>query len=142
MHRYIGRAQMLIVIGVVAPSGLVMATQAYTGPIAAYGFFVHSLATAVCALAAARLAMQRQFPAHRVWATRCFILLCGPLLLRVISGATIVMNVDNDWTYRLTVWFSWLLPLAIFEIWRWRSNRFVDGFQVSHSNHFPDRALP
>lgn len=123
VHRVFGRAQMAIVIGVIMPSGLVMVTQAYTGSIAAYGFVVHSLLTGACAVAAVWTVMQKRFQAHQVWATRCFVLLCGPLLLRVISGATIVMNIDNDWTYRITVWVSWLIPLAMYECWRGRSRR-------------------
>lgn len=119
IHRTLGRLQMLLVIGVVVPSGFIMALQAYTGAIAASGFAAHAIATGITAFLAIHHALKRRFPLHQRWATRCFILLCSPLLLRVISGATIVMQVDSDWTYRLTAWVSWLLPLGVYEWW-WR----------------------
>ncbi len=119
LHRLAGKTQMLIVLGVVVPSGLVMAMQAYTGAIATAGFALHSIATGASAVAAVWYVRKRNFPTHQRWATRCFILLCAPLLLRVVSGATIVMKVDTDLTYQLTVWSCWIIPLAIYETW-WR----------------------
>lgn len=117
LHRIAGRMQILIVLVVLTPSGLVMASQAYTGAIAAVGFATHSLATAGCATAALSQIRAGDIASHRRWACRCFVLLCAPLLLRVISGATIVLEVDSDWTYRVTVWLCWLVPLAIHEAW-------------------------
>lgn len=119
LHRYSGRLLMLIVLGVVLPSGLVMARQAYAGQIAAWGFASLSVATAACAATAWRLVRARKFQTHRRWATRCFILLASPLLLRLIAGAVIVMQMESEWSYRLNAWLSWLIPLAIYEFW-WR----------------------
>ncbi len=94
-HRWAGRAQMLMVIAIVVPSGFVMAMQAYGGAIAAGGFLTLSLATAVCAAATVVQARARQFGSHQRWASRCFLLLCSPLLLRVIAGALIVMQLES-----------------------------------------------
>lgn len=110
---------MAILFVALVPSGLVMASQAQAGPIAAYGFTLLSLATAGCAAAAVYRITIGQIDAHRRWAARCFVLLCSPLLLRLMSGAVIVMQRESDWFYRANAWISWLLPLAIYEIW-WR----------------------
>ncbi len=109
---------MLLVLAVVVPSGLVMATQAHAGPIAAYGFASLSIATAACAMMALYFARNRNFRSHPSWAIRCFLLLASPLLLRLISGAAIVTQMESEWFYRLNAWVSWLIPLVIYEIWR------------------------
>lgn len=118
-HRRAGRLQMAILFVALVPSGVVMASQAQAGPIAAYGFTLLSLATAGCAAAAVYCITTGQIDHHQRWAARCFVLLCSPLLLRLMSGAVIVMQRESDWFYRANAWISWLLPLAIYEIW-WR----------------------
>lgn len=120
-HRYVGRLQGVLVIGVLAPSGLVMAVNAYAGPVAAWGFALLSLGTALACVQAIRYAVMMRMELHRRWAIRCFILLCSPLLLRLMSGAVIVLGVESDLTYRLNAWMSWLVPLAIYELRCYRS---------------------
>lgn len=131
MHRRAGRAQMAIVFLAIVPSGLVMASEALAGPVAGAGFASLSLATAACAVAAIQSARRRRFLSHRRWATRCFLLLCSPLLLRVFSGAAIVMEHESEWFYRLNAWLSWLIPLAIYEIWLRFPNRCRDHWPVT-----------
>ncbi len=116
-HWLLGRAQFLIVMTMVVPSGLVMATRAVTGPIAGWGFAMLAIATASCMWMAVRHAKNRQFALHQRWATRVVILLCSPLLLRLGSGLFVVLQIDADWTYQATAWLSWLVPLAIYEAW-------------------------
>jgi len=118
IHRPAGRVLMLIVLAIVVPSGLVMSRQAFAGPIAAYGFASLAIGTAACAITALYYARARNFRSHQRWATRCFLLLASPLLLRVIAGAAIVTQLESEWFYRLNAWLSWLMPLAIYEIWR------------------------
>lgn len=124
IHRPAGRLQILLVLAVVAPSGLVMAREAMAGPIAAFGFASLAIATAVCAATALCRARARKFQSHQRWATRGFILLASPLLLRLISGVLIVLQLESEWAYRLNAWVSWLVPLAILEaLWRFRASR-------------------
>jgi hypothetical protein len=120
LHRLAGRLQLLVVLGFVVPSGLVMAPRSMAGPVAAYGFAILSVATGITFVAAIYFAIHRRFDLHQRWATRCYLLLCSPLLLRLISGATIVTNTEADWIYRINAWVSWLIPLTIYETW-WRS---------------------
>jgi len=125
-HRRLGKTLAYLVLLVMLPSGLVMATRALTGPIAGAAFFVLVLATAFCVSLASWHASQRRFAIHQVWATRSFILLCSPMLLRLMTGATIVLEVESEWTYRFAAWGSWLIPLAVFEVKRFlqRSRKF------------------
>lgn len=118
-HRIAGRLQLLIVLGVVVPTGLVMAQQAYAGPWARLGFAILSVATGVAVAAAAYAAVTRRLAAHRRWAIRCLVLLASPLLLRIVGGALLVTDMESEVAYRLNAWLSWLVPLAMCELW-WR----------------------
>ena len=118
IHRRIGKLQFLLVIGVMLPSGLIMATRAFAGPIAGAGFATLTVGTAVCMLAAANKARLRQFQSHRLWATRLFILLASPILLRTMTGFLIVTRLESEATYQLNAWLSWFVPLIVFELLR------------------------
>lgn len=115
VHRAIGKLQFAVVMLAVVPSGVVMSFQAYAGPIAEIGFIVQSILTGVAMTAAAVLAYSGDIPAHRRWATRCYLLLWSPLLLRVVAGVMIVSNLESETTYRLNAWLSWLIPLLVYE---------------------------
>ena len=120
-HRIVGRIQMAVVL-VVSVSGFVMAREAYTGPIAMWGFIALAIATFGSSVFAVVRAIQRRFASHRRWATRCFLLLCSPLLLRVVGGVLMVTENESDWSYRLNAWLSWSIPLAVYEArCRWSS---------------------
>jgi hypothetical protein len=49
------------------------------------------------------------------------------MLLRMMTGATIVFDVEGEWTYRFAAWGSWLIPLTVFEVRRLLRRRFVHG---------------
>jgi hypothetical protein len=119
LHRWAGRGQALLIFAVLVPSGLVMATEAFAGPVAGYGFAALAIATAASMAMAVRHACARRIALHRRWASRCFVLLISPLLLRLVSGVLIVMQWESEWAYRLNAWCSWLVPLIVFEVW-WR----------------------
>jgi uncharacterized membrane protein len=116
-HRLAGKLLALIVLAFLVPSGLVMARQAYAGPIAAAGFAGLSIATGLCTIAAAYFAIAGNIRVHQRFAVRCFILLTSPLLLRLASGLVIVLDCESETYYQLTAWLSWLVPLAVYEVW-------------------------
>ena len=122
-HRPLGKLLAVLVLLIMLPSGLVMATRALTGPIAGAAFASLSLATFISVLLSIQYARQGKLNIHQRWATRTFILLCSPLLLRLITGATIVLNVESDWTYRFAAWSSWTIPMLVFEMYRhWQTH--------------------
>ncbi|MDV6029098.1 MAG: DUF2306 domain-containing protein [Phycisphaera sp. RhM] len=115
VHRTAGKTQCALIGLMVVPSGLVMSLQAYAGPIAQLGFIVQSILTGMTILVAVSFVRAGNLAAHRRWATRCYLLLWSPLLLRVVAGLMIVSNLESEWTYRLNAWLSWLVPLAVYE---------------------------
>jgi Predicted membrane protein (DUF2306) len=119
-HRWAGRVQMFLIFVLLVPTGLIMARNAFAGPIAGVGFAALSFATGATAAAALYYAINKRIAQHERWATRCFILLASPLLLRVIAGAAIVTQYESLTTYQLNAWLSWLVPLLGYEVWlRW-----------------------
>ncbi|QDU77954.1 hypothetical protein Pan97_50330 [Bremerella volcania] len=122
-HRRLGKAQLFLVLGLVAPSGFVMAFWAFTGPIAGVGFAMQAIATALTVAMAARYAMQRNFPLHQRWATHCFLLLIAPLFFRIAAGILIVTDTESFAAYQANAWLSWVVPMVAYEVIRWRKKR-------------------
>lgn len=120
LHRNLGKAQIVLVVLVLAPSGLWMAPYAATGRVAAVGFAALAIATAFCAICGWRSAVSRRFAEHQQWMWRLFLLLCSAVVLRVVGGAATVIGADSSWSYPLAAWVSWLGPLAVFESFRAR----------------------
>ncbi len=115
-HRTLGKTQILLIVLLLAPSGLWMARYAETGAVAGVGFSLLAVATAGCALAGWRTAVQRRFVEHRRWMWRCFLLLCSAVVIRLIGGLGTVAEIGWAGSYPLAAWASWLLPLAVFEL--------------------------
>ena len=141
LHRYVGRIQILMVILAVAPSGFVMVLWAHTGTVAAIGFVCLSVGTATTATFTVVQAFRKQFRSHQQWATRLFILLASPLLLRLITGAVIVTRAESELSYQLTAWLSWLAPLVIYELWLVKSNH-KRSFPAPRQTRSLEGALP
>jgi len=116
IHRFFGRTQVLFVLVLVVPSGLWMSGFAFTGPVAGSGFATLAILTGYCAAMGWRHAVQLQFENHRRWMTRCYVLLCSALVLRVMSGAMSLVQPEAWWPYPIAAWASWLLPSAG---WEW-----------------------
>ena len=115
-HRTLGKTQILLIVLLLAPSGLWMARYAETGVVAGTGFSLLAVATAAVALAGWRTAVQRRFVEHRRWMWCCFLLLCSAVVIRLIGGLGTVAEIGWAGSYPLAAWASWLVPLAVFEL--------------------------
>ena len=100
-----------------------MSFYAETGAVAGVGFGTLAVATALCVLLGWRSAVKRRFAEHRVWMLRCYVLLCSAVVLRLTAGLATVSGVEGEWAYQISAWTSWLVPLAILEVWRRRGRR-------------------
>lgn len=115
-HRYLGRVQVGLVLLIVTPSGVWMAMHAATGIVAGAGFASLAVTTGVSVWFGWRSAVRKKFAQHRRWMMRCYVLLCSAVVLRLIAGFFIVADIDGEWTYPMTAWTSWLVPLVVFEL--------------------------
>ncbi|MFO0796761.1 MAG: DUF2306 domain-containing protein [Gemmataceae bacterium] len=122
LHRVLGRGHVGVLLGLVLPSGAVMARHAFGGAAAGLSFFLLSAATAACAVVGVAHARGGRFDRHRAWMTRCYVLLCSAVALRLVSGAAGLVGVASpEAAYVTAAWASWLLPLAGVEVTeRWR----------------------
>lgn len=125
LHRVLGRVHVGVLVLVVLPSGAVMAEHSFGGWAAGLSFLALSAATAACAVAGVVHARAGRYDRHRTWMTRCYVLLCSAVALRLISGAAGLVGVPSpEAAYVVAAWASWLLPLAGFEVVeRWRRPR-------------------
>ncbi|MEZ6138210.1 MAG: DUF2306 domain-containing protein [Pirellulaceae bacterium] len=117
-HRWLGRAQVGLVLLLLTPSGLWMSAYAQTGVIAGLGFASLAMLTAICVLQGWRSARQHRFSAHQTWMWRTIILLNSALVLRVLGGLATIFQISGEWAYTAAAWASWLAPLASYSIIR------------------------
>jgi hypothetical protein len=115
-HRAMGRVQVANVLLGVAPSGFFMALGTDSGPVAASGFAVLSIGTALFAWLGYRAAIARQFGMHKQWMTRCFVLLLSAVVIRLIGGISEWVENTSELVYPLSAWLCWLVPLIVYEL--------------------------
>jgi uncharacterized membrane protein len=115
-HRALGRVQVVNVLLGVAPSGFLMALETDSGPVAAWGFAVLSIGTALCVWQGWQAAVQRQFAVHRQWMNRCFVLLLSAVVIRLIGGISEWVENTSELVYPLSAWLCWLVPLIVYEL--------------------------
>jgi uncharacterized membrane protein YozB (DUF420 family) len=119
IHRVAGRALASLVLLVLVPSGLVMARDAYAGRVAAMGFAVLAVVTAIYMAGTVVFARRGDFYWHRRFASGAFVLLASPLVLRLVSGVAIVTGTESEVLYQVNAWLSWVVPLVLCEAWFW-----------------------
>lgn len=119
-HRRLGKIQAVAVLGGVVPSGLVMSSPAFIDSAASPGLVAQALATGVTMWIAILRAKQCHLESHKVWATRCFLLLLSPLVLRITNGIFIALDVQSDRLMVVNAWLTLLIPLALYEFYRLR----------------------
>lgn len=116
-HRWLGRAQVVVLLVLVLPSSAVMSRHAFGGWPAGLSFLLLSAATASCAIIGVVQARRRRYDGHRRWMLRCYVLICSAVSLRLISGTAGLIGVPSpEDAYIFAAWSSWLLPLAAYEI--------------------------
>ena len=114
IHRLFGRIQILVLLGLVLPSGVVMSRHSYGGWSAGLSFLMLSVVTAGCAIIGVVHARNRCYTLHRRWMIRCYALISSAVFLRLISGAALVAGVASaEEAYIFAAWSSWLAPLTL-----------------------------
>src|SRR5262245_10756786 len=117
LHRRLGWVQIVVLLLLVLPSGVVMSRHSFGGWPAGLSFLLLSAATAVCAIIGVVHACGHRYDRHRRWMFRSYVLICSAVALRLISGAAGLIGVPSpDGAYIVAAWCSWLLPLAAYEI--------------------------
>ena len=114
IHRLLGWIQILVLLGLVLPSGAAMSRHSYGGWSAGLSFLMLSVVTAGCAIIGVIHAQNRRYTLHRRWMIRCYALISSAVFLRLISGAALVAGVASpEVAYIFAAWSSWLAPLTL-----------------------------
>ncbi|QDT05311.1 hypothetical protein K227x_37110 [Rubripirellula lacrimiformis] len=116
-HRRVAKVHVVILVTLLAPTGIAMSIHAHAGPIAGAGFAALAIATAGTAVMAAVAASRSRMPDHRRWATRCYLLLLSPLILRFAAGLAAVTQFESEGFYQFNAWFSWIVPLVGYQLY-------------------------
>jgi uncharacterized membrane protein len=124
LHRWLGRMQVVMIVTMLTPSSLVMATEAFGGWAAGSSFVVLAIFTAGCSVAGVVEARRRRIAEHRRWMHRTAVLLGSAIVLRLMAALLAWWDVDPVTVYVVTAWASWLVPMATWEaITRRRASR-------------------
>jgi hypothetical protein len=103
------------ILRIVVPSGLWLAAYAETGAVAGVAFAMLAVATGLAVAQGWQAAVQRRIIAHRQWMWRGYVLLCSAVTLRILGGLVTLAGFDSSWSYPLSAWISWLIPLGVLE---------------------------
>jgi hypothetical protein len=114
LHRATGRIY-VAACAVAAPAGFMLALGTTAGRVAAFGFAIPALLTAVFTYLGWRTAVERRFDAHREWMLRSYALIATAITLRLMLPASAMLGFEFFPAYRVISWLAWMTNLALCE---------------------------
>ncbi len=115
LHRWLGRAYLLLGVGIGGSSGLVLALNASGGPWARSGFAMLALLWIASAAIALRCILMGNAAAHQRWMRRNFALALAAVSLRLLLPAMVAGGVGVATAYAWVAWLCWLPNLLVAE---------------------------
>lgn len=117
IHRNIGKLYVILILGLSAPSGLIMAYYANAGLPAQIGFISLSVLWWIFTFLAYRYATQGKLMLHGKWIIRSYALTLSAISLRAWTFLFGYLMVPLDYVtaYIIVAWLSWTLNLLIAE---------------------------
>lgn len=115
LHRWSGRLYLGVGVAIGGTAGLVMAPQAYGGPVARAGFAALALAWLYTGARAWLAIRTRDVAAHRRWMLRNYALAFAAVTLRLWLPAAFVAGVPFEIAYAAIAWLCWLPNLGVAE---------------------------
>ena len=120
-HRRLGWLYVLAVLGLAAPSGLIMAFYAAGGWLTQLCFVLLSVVWIIATILAVYYAISRRWQLHRHWMIRSFALSLSALSLRswkllLYQLAPYISGLSPQLIYQLEAWLGWLVNLLIAEL--------------------------
>jgi hypothetical protein len=116
LHRWLGYGYVAGILGLAAPSGLVLARFANGGLVAQVGFSLQCLVWWGSTWLAYRAARRRQWPRHVQWQVRSYAVTLAALALRGESYLMFyALHTKPIETYLTVTWLSWVGNLLLAE---------------------------
>lgn len=117
LHRRLGKAYIIGILALAAPSGLLLAYFANGGLVAQVGFTLQCLVWWLATWRAYRAARQRQWPLHVDWMLRSYAVTLAALALRGESYLMYYLfETKPIETYLTVTWLSWVGNLILMEV--------------------------
>lgn len=120
VHRWSGRAYLVLGVLVGGLSGLYMSQYAFGGVMVQSGFAVLSLVWLYTGFRAYSAARSGAIDEHRKWMVRNFSLTFAAVTLRIYLPASMAAGIEFSLAYAVIAWACWLPNLVFAE---WRFNR-------------------
>lgn len=116
IHRFLGYSYFVSII-LAGLTVAVMIGQFAGSAWAATGFLLLDAGWMASTVIAVQKARQKDFASHRRWMTRSAALTFAAVTLRLQMIPLIIAGMSILDTYNITAWLSWLIPLAVVELW-------------------------
>jgi hypothetical protein len=117
LHRRLGQVYLGSILGLAAPSGLVLALYANGGLSAKVGFTLQCIVWWLVTWQAYRAARQRRWLVHSEWMLRAYAVTLAAMSLRLESyGLYYFFQTKPIETYLTVVWLSWVGNLLLAEV--------------------------
>lgn len=119
LHRIMGKIYVYAILGIAAPTGLIMAFYAEGGRIASIGFALMSLLWFLTTFIAVRKAINASLVEHEKWMYRSYALTLSAVTLRLLVPILSISftSFSDLFIVQLTAWASWILNLILIEIY-------------------------
>ncbi len=125
-HRWSGRLYGAAVL-IAGLAGMTLAPTSDASNFARIGFFVLGVLWLVSTFTGIALAMRGDLARHHWWMARSIALTFAAVTLRLIMGPLMASGWSVAQTYDITAWGSWVLNLAILEIWQRKRKTAPEG---------------
>lgn len=122
MHRWMGRAFLLLGVAVGGLAGLFLAFNAFGGLPARAGFTGMALAWLGTGWMAYRAIRNGRIATHRRWMIRCYAVTLAAVTLRIQLGTGQALDIPFATFYPWTAWLSWVPNLFVAEWWLRRNS--------------------
>jgi signal transduction histidine kinase len=117
LHRWLGYGYVGGILGLAAPSGLILARFANGGLVAQVGFTLQCVVWWLTTWLAYRAARRRQWPRHVEWQMRSYAVTLAALALRSESYLMYyAFHTKPIETYLTVTWLSWVGNLLVAEV--------------------------
>jgi len=117
LHRWLGYSYVVGILGLAAPSGLILAHFANGGLVAQVGFSLQCAVWWFSTWVAYRAAQRRQWPRHVEWLVRSYAVTLAALALRGESYVLFyAFGTKPIETYLTVTWLSWVGNLVLAEV--------------------------
>lgn len=123
-HRSTGKVYVFLILGIAAPTGLVMGWHANGGPWSQFSFCLQAILWFWFTAKAWSLARRADWPGHRAFMLRSFALTLSAVSLRAWKLLIVALWAPPPMdTYRVVAWLGWVGNLLVVEIIIRRWNR-------------------